>query len=296
MAEQETMRNEDQIISSWSLTADDILVSVICFSYNHEEYIEDAIKGFLEQETDFPIEMIIHDDASTDRSQELILAYKKKYPSLIKVKLQSENQYSNNALKALSMLEYMLSRAEGRYIAFLEGDDYWISAKKLQAQVDYMSHNLDCSLTFHKVNYQDGERLLGHYYEEPPSNCLTQKQVILNHYIPTSAMVCRAAMLKDGIGSCTGFYDFPVGYIPITLVSSGKGYVYYFKSIYGVLRKNPTRLTHDVGHLRTMRKKFIIMYYSFLSSVKQENRIFVVYLIVRLILGYLKFWKKYDRE
>lgn len=287
------MRNQDQIISSWSLKADDILVSVVCISYNHEDYIEVAIKGFLEQETNFPIEIIIHDDASTDRSQEIILAYKKRYPKIIKVKLQSDNQFSKDA--GMSILKYLIANSEGRYIAFCEGDDCWISAKKLQNQVDYMNHNLDCSLTFHKVNYQEGESLLGHYYEEPPFNSLTQKHVILKHYIPTGAMVYRAAMLKDGIDSCKGFYELPVADIPMSIVSSGEGYVYYFNSIYGVLRKHPTSLTQDVVHLRTARKKFIIMYYKLLSSVKKENRIFVWYRVLRLIVGYLKFWTRHGR-
>ena len=72
------LRSEQEIMSRWDAKYDAPLVSVMCLAYNHEKYIEDALKGFLIQETDFPFEVLIHDDASTDRTADIIREYEKR--------------------------------------------------------------------------------------------------------------------------------------------------------------------------------------------------------------------------
>lgn len=110
---------------------DEIIVSVLCFAYNHEKYIRQAIEGFLMQKTSFGIEILIHDDASTDKTQEIIKEYQEKYPDLVKTVLQTENQYS----KGIDVCKFLINIAKGKYIAFCEGDDYWIDERKLEKQV-----------------------------------------------------------------------------------------------------------------------------------------------------------------
>ncbi len=119
------------------------LVSISCITYNHENYIRNAIEGFLMQKTTFPVEILIHDDASTDKTAEIVREYEKKYPQLIKPIYQTENQYSkNNALIGRIQRE----RAVGKYYATCEGDDYWIDPLKLQKQVDFLEANPDYGL------------------------------------------------------------------------------------------------------------------------------------------------------
>lgn len=117
-------------------------VSVCMITYNHERYIAQAIDGVLMQETDFPIELLIHDDASTDRTAEIVREYEKKHPSIIKAIYQTENQYS----KGNPPWVINLKRAQGEFIAYCEGDDYWTDPRKLQKQVDYLNANPDCGL------------------------------------------------------------------------------------------------------------------------------------------------------
>jgi len=98
------------------------LVSVVCITYNHEHYIKDAIEGFLIQETRFPFEIIIHDDASTDATAEISRQYAEKYPNIIRLILQEENQYSQGK----NVLPIVFAKAKGEYVALCEGDDYFL--------------------------------------------------------------------------------------------------------------------------------------------------------------------------
>ena len=114
-----------------------IMVSICCITYNQEKFIRQALDGFLMQKTNFKYEIIIHDDASTDNTANIILEYEKKYPDIIKPIYQTENQYSKG--KKPTLITY--KAAQGKYIALCEGDDYWIDENKLQLQVDYMEKN-----------------------------------------------------------------------------------------------------------------------------------------------------------
>ena len=125
------IRNEEEIMASWKGDLDNPVVSICCLTYNHEKYIEEAIRGFLNQETDFPFEIIIHDDASTDRTQEIIRKFSNAYPKIIKTILQEVNQYSQGIDPGF---EIMLPSAKGQYVALCEGDDYWCSSNKLKKQ------------------------------------------------------------------------------------------------------------------------------------------------------------------
>ncbi len=111
---------------------DNILVSVVCDVYNHEPYLRQCFDGFVMQRTNFKFEVLVHDDASTDKSAEIIIEYTNKYPDIFKPIIQKENQYS----KGVGIWKtYQFPRVKGKYVAFCEGDDYWIDPLKLQKQV-----------------------------------------------------------------------------------------------------------------------------------------------------------------
>lgn len=122
-----------------------ILVSIICNVFNHENYLEQTLDGFVMQKTDFAFEILIHDDCSSDNSKEIIERYAAKYPELFKPIYQSENQYS----KGINITQkFQYPRAEGKYIALCEGDDCWIDELKLQKQIGYMESHPDCTFCF----------------------------------------------------------------------------------------------------------------------------------------------------
>ena len=127
---------------------DEIMVSVLCLAYNHEKYIRKCLDGFVMQKTNFRFEVIIHDDASTDKTAEIIREYEEKYPNIIKPIYQTENQFSKG-IKITGQI--LLPKAKGKYIALCEGDDFWTSPYKLQKQVDALESNKDCCIALHKV-------------------------------------------------------------------------------------------------------------------------------------------------
>lgn len=128
--------------------SEEIMVSVICLAYNHESFIRQALDGFVNQKTSFKFEVIIHDDASTDNTADIIKEYEEKYPNIIKPIYQIENQYSK---KIGITPTYILPKARGKYLAWCEGDDYWIDNNKLQSQVDALEKNNNCSSCITKV-------------------------------------------------------------------------------------------------------------------------------------------------
>jgi len=149
--------NELEIKEQWN-NKSEILISIACAVYNHEKYLVETLTSFLKQETNFPFEIIIHDDASIDNSSKIIKYFEEKYPTIIKPIYQNKNQYSNS-VKPFS--NFILPKCEGKYIAKCEGDDYWTDPLKLQKQVDFLEENLDYVVTYHNSKIIDeNEKLI----------------------------------------------------------------------------------------------------------------------------------------
>lgn len=126
---------------------EEIVVSILCITYNQKEYLKSALDGCVHQETDFAFEIIVHDDASTDGTTEIIKEYAEKYPALIRPLYEEENQYS----KGNSIANIMFPYIRGRYVAFCEGDDYWCDAHKLQKQVNVMREHSSAVACVHNA-------------------------------------------------------------------------------------------------------------------------------------------------
>ncbi len=120
----------------------DPLVSVTMITYNHSRFIAAAIQGVLSQKTDFPIELVIGEDCSTDGTREIVAGYQKKFPDIVKVITSDKNVgMMKNSVRTMRA-------SKGTYIAFCEGDDYWHNPRKLQKQVDYFERHPECGLVY----------------------------------------------------------------------------------------------------------------------------------------------------
>lgn len=154
--------------SNMNISKDDAmqipLVSICSITYNHAPYIRQCLDGFLMQKTNFKYEIIIHDDASTDGTAEIIKEYAEKYPDLISPVFQKENQYSKG-LRGF-YVRFLFPKAKGKYIALCDGDDYWTDPLKLQKQVDFLEANPDFVMCSHR--FQIFDQKLGTFKETLP--------------------------------------------------------------------------------------------------------------------------------
>ena len=132
-------------------------LSVLCITYNHELFIEEAINSFLMQQCNFDFEIVIGEDKSTDRTAEICEKYEKLYPGKIKLVCNETNiGMMPNFIKTFH-------RCEGTYIALCEGDDYWLDPFKLQKQVDFLEENPEYSFTchnFYEIRNNGGKELV----------------------------------------------------------------------------------------------------------------------------------------
>ena len=119
------------------------MVSICTVAYNHAPFIQQCMDGVLMQKTSFPIELLIHDDASTDETADIIREYEACHPDVIKAIYQTENQYSKGYQ---IWAKYLFPNVRGKYIALCDGDDYWTDPLKLQKQVDFLETHPDYAI------------------------------------------------------------------------------------------------------------------------------------------------------
>lgn len=225
---------EAAIKASWEYAQP--LVSVVCTTYNHEIFIDDAIRGFLIQKTRFPFEIIIHDDASTDDTASVVKRYADAYPSLIRPVLQQKNLYSQGVLMMLHAAGY----ANGDLIAYCEGDDYWIAADKLQTQVEAMAEHPECEISFHSAVKTAKEIPFDlPYCKRRQGDGPIDVRAIIRcggSYMPTAAMMIRKSFFERIAQDDSGFYQKYLDAYFFQIFCSLSGGAYYIDRSLSVYR------------------------------------------------------------
>lgn len=224
---------EEEIMVSWWGDIHSPQVSVLCTTYNQEDYIEQAIRSFLMQRTSFPFEIIIHDDASTDKTKEIIEKYCKLYPQIIRPIYQSENQYSQGRLPMVVAAESAL----GQYLALCEGDDYWIDEKKLENQYNLIKTDANISMIVSPGRLLCEGKLLKslHGYHGGDIKVVTAQDVldVTGQFSPTASYFLKKNCL---IEARTLFVHAPVGDTFIELYCAVNGRLVYSPEIGSVYR------------------------------------------------------------
>lgn len=200
-----------------------ILVSINCTTYNHGNYIADAIESFLMQKTDFAYEILIGEDCSQDNTKEIVESYAEKYPGKIRVITSEKNVGARkNSIR-------LLNNSKGEFIAECEGDDYWTDPHKLQKQIDYMLNNPNCSLTFHATeiiiapNKKTG--MIVKPYTESRKSPIEDIIVGGGGFFSTGSMVYRKKFMENP----PEFYlTAPIGDYPMQMLLASQGDAYYF--------------------------------------------------------------------
>jgi len=167
-----------------------VLVSICCITFNHDKFIKECLEGFIKQKTNFNYEVLIYDDASTDNNAYIIKEYEKIYPNIIKPIYQKENQFSKGVSLSLT---YNFPRAQGKYIAMCEGDDYWTDPLKLQKQVDFLEGNPEYGICFHNVKIFDqaNQKLIEDTITRDVEETTDINELAKGNYIHTPSVMLR---------------------------------------------------------------------------------------------------------
>ncbi|HEX2042310.1 MAG TPA: glycosyltransferase [Acidimicrobiales bacterium] len=192
-------------------------LSVCLITYNHEAYVRTALESVLDQEVDFPLEIVVADDASVDGTVSIIEEYRAKHPDLINpVGDGTHRGVTGNFAKGLRA-------CQGEYIALLEGDDYWTDSEKLSSQVAFLDRHPECALSFHPVTaVDDGGRPLS--YNPFPTFHRTffelKDLLTAGSFVPTGSIVLRNGLFEP---LPQWFFDVPIADFPLNVLMARHG-------------------------------------------------------------------------
>jgi len=171
-----------------SIEPDSPVVSVMIITYNHEKYIAQAVESALAQKVSFPIELVIGEDCSTDGTRGILLGYQRSYPDKVRLLLPERNLGMHRNFIAT------LAACRGRYVALLEGDDFWTFPMKLQRQVEFLERHPECSTSFHAVrSIRDDDPSYEHEWPDPArvKSYSSVQDLFFGCIVPTCSAVFR---------------------------------------------------------------------------------------------------------
>jgi glycosyltransferase involved in cell wall biosynthesis len=215
-------------------------VSICIPTYNHENYIRQTLDGVLMQKTDFEIEIVIGDDASTDNNQQVIREYVDKYPNLFQAYLHKENQGPKEPKEfgGRNNVLGLLKACKGDYVALCEGDDYWTDPLKLQKQVDFMEANKDYAICHHNMSviYEDASPT--HFFNDTNQKAKSSIADILEDrwFIATAATFYRNIFRENNFADWHSRAASGDWALVIQLAATGK--IHYISEDMGVYRKH----------------------------------------------------------
>ena len=204
-------------------------------TYNHENFIREAIEGVLMQKTTFPIELIIGEDCSTDKTRKIVVEYFEKYPAIVKPQLPHKNRGMQNNFISI------FKATQGKYIAMCEGDDYWADPYKLQKQVDFLEANEEYSICFHPVKvWKENEKTM---VDDVITREVPETTTILDlaegNYIHTPSVVFRKN--EEVLDVFENMGSLPVGDYVLHMLNAKYGKIKKLPEVMGVYR------VHDGG-------------------------------------------------
>ncbi|MCB1064303.1 MAG: glycosyltransferase [Verrucomicrobiae bacterium] len=212
------------------------LLSICCSVYNHERFLREALEGILKQETTFPVEVVVRDDASSDGTVAIIEEYAIRFPNLFRLVIYKENQRE----KGLRAMPEFVSMARGEFIAICEGDDFWTSPTKLQSQIDKLEQSPKHSACFHQVN-------MVNHQSEPTGNTLPLdaylRELTFNDFLEENPVAtCSVVVRREVIPAYTAVITtLPMLDWPTWIFASLKGPFAYLPQAMGAYR------THENG-------------------------------------------------
>jgi glycosyltransferase involved in cell wall biosynthesis len=223
-------------------------VSVLAMTYNHANFIAQALESALMQRVNFAYEILISEDCSTDGTREIVVEFQKRHPDKIRLLLSEQNLHSN------AIVVRGIHEAQGQYIALLDGDDYWTSADKLQKQVDFLDTHPECALCFHNatVIHEDGSQPPRNWTPADQKESSTLEDMWLGNYIATCSTMFRRGMF----GQVPDWYQalFPITDWPLHILNAEHGTIGYLNEVMGVYRYHGGGLYSPLSEARKLEE------------------------------------------
>lgn len=222
-------------------------------TYNQEKYIGQAIEGVLMQKTDFGFRLIVHDDASSDNTSNIIREYEKAHTKNIESIFQTVNQYSLGRPNSV----ILIPKAISKYIAICEGDDYWTDPFKLQKQVDFLEQNDDYSMCFHEADVVNSKNeFLRKFNEIDEDKDFSITDLIKHNDISTASVVFRRKNIEE-IPEL--FYQLHAGDWGLHIINARNGKIRYLKDCMSVYRQHDEGLWASLSHNEMILKGVEVM-------------------------------------
>ena len=208
-------------------------VSVSILAYNHEKFIEAAIESVLSQEVDFDYEIVIGEDCSLDDTRRIVSDYQKKYPDKIRLYL-SKRPLNDRKSGQLNFVRN-LKGCRGKYIALLDGDDYWSSPYKLQKQVSFLDNYPECALCFHPVAKlcDEGSETQQTLYPSNKKQFYTFEDLLKGNFIATCSTMLRNKLFQE---FPDWYFQVAIGDWPLHLLNAQHGQIGYLDEVMAVYR------------------------------------------------------------
>lgn len=274
------------------------IVTVFSWTYNHNLFIRESIESIINQKTSFPIEIIIHDDASNDGTIEIIKEYESKYPYLFRNIINAENQMS----KQKSVMHPLFEKPKGKYIALTHGDDYWTDPLKLEHQVYFLESNKEYSICFTDYIIRDEN---SKFHINSNLNSILKKKdvlylndIITYNFIPTLTVVYRNSFQK----APNNFYSLFPGDWALHIFNAQFGKIKFLNFITATYRKHDKGVVSSADPLSNYKKyyKFICDIQEILNNKKYKttmsfyiSRLNIIVLYIKHIIVYkIKKWVK----
>jgi glycosyltransferase involved in cell wall biosynthesis len=267
------------------------LVTVIVTAYNHERYVEQALTSVLEQETSFPLEVVVIEDCSTDGTRALVQELAAQHPDKVRLALAPTNENSNR------LFAEVWATCGSEYVATLDGDDYWTSPAKLQAQVDVMAARPEYVLCFHDVTvvtegmsyvwegrftegFGDGARVRSLGWLEATLDrgrgdghgarrTIDPRRLWAGCFVPGCSPLLRRTFLPE---LPQGFIDIEFGDWALYLLIGEQGPIIYIDEDFGVYRVHPDGLWSGLAR-ETQHERVVVFFERMLELMPRQESV-----------------------
>ena len=240
------------------------LISVCVITYNHENFISQAINGVFLQELNFPVEFIISNDCSSDKTNDKIEEIINQAPENISVRYFNHKKN----LGSLKNFSFAINQCSGKYIAYFEGDDYWEYSEKLQAQVDFLEQNPDFAICCHNLKFLEGNKLTEQVYIDKANikDVSSIEDLAKFNLIPTLTAVFRNVENKLP----SWILNSPIGDLPMFMMVAKHGKIKFINEKWAVYRKN-IGVWSKMGNMRNLN--MIKQYNLLIEEFKQDLKV-----------------------